>query len=228
MNDFELSSIFSVLAHLTMSLMVVYAIYLTTYIRALNKAFTHEYDLYQQAITRGHQNKILMQYIGDKSKGLVAGFYIQYRNLIDVKGEDRTVSVELKNMHQLLGKPELIEHFVSANFNKHLLNASFVGGLGTSLGMLFTIIAFVMMGFSQHTDTTVTSSLTALTTTGIGCGIALIADLQRRKLCLMINQGQALIEMFMVKRAIKSKKTTVPLEATTVEPKHTLPHLIKA
>lgn len=215
MTNINLSDMFFVFSHLIMVGMIVYAIYLTVYVRALNTAFTRECDLYQSAMANGHHIKLLKQYIGEKSKGLIAGFYVKYRCLINVKDENRTSSLELKNLHQLLGKPDLIEHYVSGHFSKHLLNASNLGNFGTSLGMLFTIAAFVIMGFSESTDTTVTSSLTALTTTGIGCCISLIADLQRRKLCLMVNQGQNLIELFMLKRTVKSSKIPESLENTT-------------
>jgi hypothetical protein len=227
MENINLSNIFLVGAHLVMVAMVVYIIYFALFVSALKNALFNECEVYENAFKSNDLVRIFLEYLSANSNGLVTGFYKQYRTLIDVKGEQRTIMVEVKNLYQLLAKPDLIVHFVNSKFNMHMVNASYLGSWGISLGMLFTIASFVIMGFSDTSEATVTSSLTALTTTGIGCLIGLIADSQKRKLCLMVSRSQNLIEAFITgappraitmieaTKATNAQKTKAKVKATT-------------
>lgn len=214
MDNINFSSMFLVGAHLVMTIMVVYIIYFALFVSALKSALFNECELYEQAYNSNNLLRIFSEYLAADSKGLIASFYGQYRLLINVKDEQRTKLVELKNIYKLLAKPELVVHFVNSKFNMYLVNANYLGSWGISLGMLFTIASFVIMGFSETSQATITSSLTALTTTGIGCFIGLVADSQKRKLCLMVSCSQNAIETFIARVPMKAQMEINTKKAT--------------
>lgn len=200
---------FTAIAHTVMLLMAVYTIYYAFYVSALKQALNRESQDYKKGIANGKGNQVLGNYYRSKNKGIVAGFYFHYRSLIFASSSPSAAGQESYVLYnRLLEKPDLINHFVHSHYAGNLIKLNYLSSWGTSLGMLFTILAFVLIGFSENSETTVASSLTALTTTGIGCVIALIADLQKRALALMMNRSVHLIETAL--NQIKAAKKNAP------------------